>query len=241
MTNSVNILAIADLHGEIKPLRDYFVKKVNSFVPDFVALCGDNSGNNIRNFTFENGKRIVNKSPEGFDQRVWLINSLKQALTDKWRDIPIFDLNGNRDFGDRKDIFECSLFKGTKVIEFKNLKIGLMTGIVKFLDEGHDEIEENEFSKRIKKLDKDIDILLTHTPPADIMDLGYGKDKFGSKEIHKSIFGFDDKKPYFNKLKLHCFGHAHGSSGIKSMEVEDRQVVFINTAEKITEYSLIIE
>ncbi len=232
----IKILTIADLHGDIKPLRKY-LQNSNGFEPDFIFCVGDNSGHNIHNFDFKTkpGIKIIDKKPEGFDQRSWLINQFKSSLKHKFKNSPIIDLNGNHDFGNRKDIFDYSLFKGTKVIKLKDLKIGLMTGSLIYKNEYHDEISEKEIAKRIKKIDKNIDILLTHVPPHGILDKSFGKHNQGSIELRKAL---DGKKPYFTKVRLHVFGHVHGNSGCEILYIDNRMIHCINSAQAVNEIQM---
>jgi Icc-related predicted phosphoesterase len=82
-------------------------------------------------------------------------------------------------------------------------------------------------SQICSKIPKNIDILVTHCPPYNILDLGYSynstfkgicelcsrehdkEDHWGSKVLKEEIF--ERIKP-----KIHLFGHAHESPGKKS-------------------------
>jgi len=74
----------------------------------------------------------------------------------------------------------------------------------------------NIFSKTI---DRDIDILITHTPPHKILDktlYGVNAGSKALKEVSKEL----------KNLKLHIFGHIHESSG----KIQIGQTIFCNAA-----------
>lgn len=122
------------------------------------------------------------------------------------------------------------------VITREGMKIGILRGsniiatggIVGGWDE---EIDEYQFKQRLLSIDPDIDILLSHQPPANIFDLcGDGRTRIGSREIYNAIFGNLGIPPYFTKLKAHCFGHVHENFGLEEMEIEGRKIIFSNAS-----------
>lgn len=57
----------------------------------------------------------------------------------------------------------------------------------------------------------DIDILITHTPPYDILDRNYHNSRCGSQSLSDWVMA---SRP---NLQLHVFGHIHGSSGVETI------------------------
>jgi Icc-related predicted phosphoesterase len=56
------------------------------------------------------------------------------------------------------------------------------------------------------KIPADIDVLITHTPPAGILDRDRGGYSYGCTQLRERL---DDLSP-----SLHCFGHIHASGGV---------------------------
>ena len=65
-----------------------------------------------------------------------------------------------------------------------------------------------------------LDIIVTHAPPYDILDTGL--KKFGSRGIRGFV--------YWQKPKIHCFGHIHESFGIE----KNNGITFVNAAFEIS-------
>lgn len=90
----------------------------------------------------------------------------------------------------------------------------------------------NEIRTIWGKIPKDTNILLTHTPPGEILDqipLRYVRE---GETIYRGCYDIND---FINKklqdLKLHCFGHIHDNYGILLKKVSGtRQVLFSNGA-----------
>ena len=71
-----------------------------------------------------------------------------------------------------------------------------------------------------KKIPKDTEILISHSPPLKILDLSFDKNDTGSNELLKAI----QKLP---KLRLHLFGHCHEQGG-KNTRID--HIEFYNSA-----------
>ena len=143
----------------------------------------------------------------------------------------VLSLRGNHDWADFEKYFPNALNIGAKTILYRGIKTGILTGVNSIAGEWNDEITELGFERRVKELDSDIEILLTHAGPYGIKDGGYG-----SREITKAIYGqHSGQTPYFNKLRLHLFGHAHANRGVHRDTIETefgkREIRFYNGAE----------
>jgi Icc-related predicted phosphoesterase len=80
-----------------------------------------------------------------------------------------------------------------------------------FLDWAWNKRRGEEIQRYWDIIPDDTQVLITHGPPAGILDAIYNvdgsvKDRFGCQDLMNRIGELKD-------LKLHCFGHIHGSSG----------------------------
>lgn len=64
----------------------------------------------------------------------------------------------------------------------------------------------------------DVDILITHTPPAGILDVSSRGLELGCKHLSKRLNALDPM--------LHCFGHVHASAG----SAQSKSTTFINAS-----------
>ncbi len=249
MDNQLTGLTISDLHGILPS-----AKAINNSIPniDIITLTGDICPNNIHNFQagIKQGTlftptdwkspwnyRKIDEIKEGNEQREWIITTLIPWLNL----IPhkkTFFLNGNHDFGDFSGLFDLYLRKGTLNFEFEGFKFGCLTGVLPIQGEWFEEIAEHQFENRILELKQDIDVLLTHTPPDNILDFTSYLEHIGSTSLTKSIFGIKGIEPYFKNLQLHCFGHCHDSSGNRELDIDKRKIKFINAAQKCKKFTL---
>ncbi len=239
----MNIVHFSDTHGRIPAISPKI--KV-----DLLVLSGDLCDNYEQNIVpgIKHGEgfaptswkgfwnfREINVAGEAFMQNEWMETVVVPYLAKLG--IPkedVIALKGNHDFGSFEKFFPNSLDRGAKTITVKGIKIGLLTGVPPIAGEWNDEIEEEEFAKRIKTIDPDIEMLVTHVPPYGIQDLAYthGGVRIGSREVANAIFGkHSGETPYFHKLKLHCFGHAHSAHKVVTHAIDGRIVKFSNAAE----------
>lgn len=77
---------------------------------------------------------------------------------------------------------------------------------------------EFELLDKWKMIPKDIDLLITHTPPYVMLDMNVDGENCGNYELHK-LLGAKILKP-----KLHIFGHIHEAYGQKKYH----KTTFIN-------------
>lgn len=66
---------------------------------------------------------------------------------------------------------------------------------------------------------RDVNVLVTHCPPAGIGDLNYAGSHEGCSDLREAVAGLLD-------LKLHVFGHIHTGYGV----YEERGITFVNAA-----------
>lgn len=86
--------------------------------------------------------------------------------------------------------------------------------------------DSKEIRERWNEIPEDTDVLITHGPPYGILDQSaphlHG-EHLGCEELLKRLFEL-------SKLKLHVFGHIHGSHGRESYEVRRRWMEHITFA-----------
>lgn len=72
----------------------------------------------------------------------------------------------------------------------------------------------------------DVDVLITHTPPAGVLDVSSRGLKLGCEYLSEEL---EKRTPV-----LHCFGHVHASSGIHRVG----NTTYINAAQVNSQYQL---
>jgi len=236
------ILIFADLHGKLPKISKKWRNK------DTIIILAGDIANNYPEQTFTPGYmsgdvftptnwhmwnfRKIDTVLESELQSGWVQTKLIPHLIDNNISLDnVIAINGNHDFFDTSKLFKNGLDIGTKTVTIQGIQFGLVTGVMKYQGEWFQEISEEEIAKRLKNLDQDIDILVTHSPPYGIRDMGYG-NRIGSNEIVKSIFGYAGKPPHFTKVRYHLFGHAHGQYGVDKHELNGRVIRFVNAAEQ---------
>lgn len=81
-----------------------------------------------------------------------------------------------------------------------------------------------------KDIPNDIDVLITHTPPYQIYDIGYDGRNFGCKHLLDKVFKIQPK--------FHIFGHVHCSGGRHS---KIGNTYFYNVAKSFDNNGMIID
>ena len=98
-------------------------------------------------------------------------------------------------------------------IELKGLKVWGSPVTPYFLGMAFNARRGQEIKKVWNKIPADTNILITHGPPAGILDNGVGDEELG--------YLIDKIRP-----AIHCFGHAHGQNGIGTLN----DTTFINAS-----------
>jgi Icc-related predicted phosphoesterase len=234
----MNILHFSDLHGKLPPIHSK-----RRYADTIVVLSGDICDNYPdQTFTpgyFKDGEfhesnweqwsfRKIDTVKEKELQEGWIQTELIPHLM---KNNIVLDrviiLKGNHDFCSFEKFFNNALDMGARTITVDGIKFGMVTGVLPYHNEWNDEVSEDVLAERIKLIDTDIDILVTHCPPRNIRDMGYG-ERIGSSSLYNSVFGYE---PYFTKIRYHLFGHAHGQYGVDKHEFDGRKVRFVNAAE----------
>jgi Icc-related predicted phosphoesterase len=84
-----------------------------------------------------------------------------------------------------------------------------------------------EMRKRWDMIPEDTDVLITHTPPIDILDRNSRGKACGCPDLRQRLTEL--------KLRLHCFGHVHASAGTHQLN----QTTYINASMVNSQYELV--
>jgi len=216
----------ADTHGKLPTLQEGEY--------DFLCVAGDIAPHYKKNWSYSDYfESMLNEKSEAIDQKKWMAETFLTWSTG-FESKNLVLLNGNHDFYDASDLFQNYTCNTPKTMVIDGVKFGFLPGMPKVSDMWFDEISEDEFDLRISKIDRDIDVLISHCPPSQILDKDENGSRWGSRPIYKAIFGLRGMEPHFNKLKLHIFGHVHTHLSREEHEIdENRKVKFINASCKV--------
>jgi len=131
-------------------------------------------------------------------------------------DAPVVCCRGNHDFTDLAPMFAGGpVFEigedPTRTWSFAGSTFGGVRGMRKHRGRWSDELSDADFADRARKLSKDLDILVTHSPPEGIHDfMADGHGHVGSPALRSFVERHD---PSLAPLKAHLFGHIHEAKG----------------------------
>lgn len=162
-------------------------------------------------------------------------------------DAPVVIVRGNHDFYDIGRHFGDNCFEidddTTRFAIINGVKIGGTRGVPVIDRPGgrwNDQFDDAEFERRLNLIPIDIDILVTHSPPYQILDYvaiplfdfngrisGEGI-RLGSLAVRRFVDNCDN-------LKLHVFGHIHEEPGVFT---DAAGVTFSNAATRYNEIDI---
>lgn len=157
-----------------------------------------------------------------------------------------FLVAGNHDFflRDNKDRLK-DLMPGVVVLEDSGAEIG-DTGLsvygapwtvarnIFYLADAY-EIPESAVREKWAQIPTGVDVLVTHSPPWDILDLTYKSRHVGSKYLRNEVAG----RVY---PKIHIFGHNHDAPGMQLGVFENgARCLFVNAAITFSRKPYLIE
>lgn len=126
---------------------------------------------------------------------------------------PVICCRGNHDFVDLRPMFGGRVFEigedATVWSRFGPLKIGGVRGVRRHRGRWSDELTEADFSDRARQLPSDLDVLITHAPPAGILD-DAPAGSIGLSSLRSYAARHD---PSLQPLKAHLYGHVHEAKG----------------------------
>lgn len=151
-------------------------------------------------------------------------------------DSPILAVRGNHDFVDIAILFDgCNLvheFKDNELVEVLGKRCSGHRGIPRIFGSWNDEVQRPDLMDRVRAIPDGIDLLMTHYPPALVLDseiTGFGRN------YRVESYGLEGMlNPVLNKVNrggAHCFGHIHGSGGkLEHVKEEEVEMLFSNAA-----------
>ncbi len=148
-------------------------------------------------------------------------------------DAPILCVRGNHDFVDIAGLFEgCNLiheFVDNEVVEVLGKRVSGHRGIPHIYGSWNDEVQRPDLMDRCRAIPDGIDFLLTHYPPALVLDMEVSPngrvDAYGLEGMSYIVFN------KLNNNGVHFFGHIHGAGG-RTEVIEDPEfkMTFSNAA-----------
>ena len=210
----MRIFHFSDVHGEIDWLNMADLSNVDLIVStgDFFPNC---SRGNV-------GKEI------GFQTSWW--NKNKDFVAGAFGSIPILIVNGNHDYiclAESLANVGCSATLVTPSgVNVGGIRFAGFREIPYIAGEWNGEKIEEELSRIVAEtFGSDPEILVTHCPPAGILDQCGGG--YGGRGISVGSRSLLDALSYRNhRIRAHLFGHNHNQSG----RIEHMGIMFYNNA-----------
>lgn len=167
-------------------------------------------------------------------QKLWMQqNTIRPHLGSP--DAPIVCVRGNHDFTDLAPWFGGEVYEiqqPTDVFVLHGLRIGGKRGIPRIYGTWSGEEQPEESLEQAKLIPEDLDILVTHPPPHQVLDfVPQGDGYVGCRGLRRYL----DRQIYGRQtLKLHCFGHIHESRGT----AQEYGITFSNAATTYVEIEI---
>eukprot|EP01116_Phalansterium_solitarium_P024057 TRINITY_DN8694_c0_g1_i2.p1 TRINITY_DN8694_c0_g1~~TRINITY_DN8694_c0_g1_i2.p1 ORF type:complete len:273 (+),score=44.75 TRINITY_DN8694_c0_g1_i2:296-1114(+) len=100
-------------------------------------------------------------------------------------------------------------------------------------------LDQAAISTKWDMIPDDVDILVTHSPPAGVQDINHKGYHMGSASLTETVL--TRAKP-----RVHIFGHCHDSYGASVYDppadaIEQRPVLFINAAQELVRKPVVID
>lgn len=152
-------------------------------------------------------------------------------------DSPVVCVRGNHDFTDLAEAFGGDVWEvgvdPSLTTEKCGLKVGGCRGINYIGGEWSDEMRDDDWRDIVAQLPTDLELLITHAPPAGMMDSYQGQfaEHWGSKALNSYL---NERMYVWGKLKAHFFGHIHEAHGSK----KEASIIFSNAATTHIVYEL---
>lgn len=177
------------------------------------------------------GERII-WSREEKNQAGWVAKQNRKGGLRRFLgspDAPVCLVRGNHCFTDLGPGFGGEYFEvtwdGSRTVTYCDLKIGGFRGVRGFCGTWSDELTDAELDQVVEKLPHDLDVVISHTPPAGILDQ-VGPHPTGSSALSEYIDRCLEQDS--EKRRVFCFGHIH-ECGPRTLEW-DNGWIFSNAA-----------
>jgi Icc-related predicted phosphoesterase len=242
----MRICHASDWHGEWHSLpgADLYVF-TGDMLPNFITVLFETDAGTIAKW--HTNREIVGlpeqRQPRGFFvgrkvdrdtekemQLRWLerTGGLRQFLGN-WS-APVVIVRGNHDFCDMGHAFDKDFWEvtedPTRTTDVYGWRIGGCRGITPIDGEWSDETPDPDFYERIDRVPRDLDMLVTHSPPLGILDgvPYFDQCHYGSSAVLRYVHARMYEEG--SRLRAHLFGHMHDASGKR----EEGNVLFSNAA-----------
>lgn len=195
----ISFVALSDTHG-VLPSEGLLDDVIGNETLDFIFITGDIPPNFCYGVEDEPRKQKVWYK---YEFRTWCENLIDEGYT---RNI-VFTL-GNHDFCTPETI-KAILFKGVTCLVDEGTTIDGVSiygcpWSVTYGDWNY-MCSEDELKAKYSLIPQKVDVLLTHTPPRNILD-DYDGMNIGSKALAEAVVR---KRPH-----IHIFGHVHEDGGL---------------------------
>jgi Icc-related predicted phosphoesterase len=232
MNKSIKIFHTSDLHSDLMKIVHNKIHLIKSF--DVWVDTGDFFPNDpvLKLGSRYNIVRVLDKDHEVQFQKEWLVrNNILEHITNWLDGRPFISVSGNHDFislsNELKEfgcpnVFEINL----NCFELFGLRWSGFPNINYISGEWNYETSENDLFEVVRKMGVlEPDILVTHSPPFEVLDCGgdFNNENFGIKIL--SSFLSEEE----HKIKHHFFGHVH-ESGNKVKNSKEIGIKFYNGA-----------
>lgn len=214
----MKLATVSDIHG--------FWKNINYPSADILIFAGDILRNYSRNRLLDSNLQLTELQEFNL-----FLGSLKQIYPN------IIVVAGNHDF-----VFEYQLPEVKNILTNAHLlqNSSIVINGRKFYGSPHTpyfynwafnfpnpygskERAHREAELCWRAIDSNTDVLITHGPPYNILDMAPDGEAVGDKHLAARLY----KLP---QLELHIFGHIHASYGQVTKLIKNRLIKFVNTA-----------
>lgn len=235
----MRIVHFSDSHAVLKqlPPADLYICSGDVF-PNFpIAVfttgiwdpCSGTPQPSFKNFI----RWSIDPVREAQKQQEWLVaNPIRPFLGSP--DAPVVCCRGNHDFTDLSPWFGGETYEiqdPTQVFDVNGIRVGGKRGIPWIDGVWSDEESADEARHSADKIPDELDILVTHAAPYQILDYEISAGLLGCRGLRRWI----DRQIYgAGVVKLHCFGHIHGSRGTE----EQAGIMFSNAATTFNELQI---
>lgn len=208
----MKILAISDMHG-------YHTKLNIDETIDVIVCTGDFSNSRGYKNVYESEEFLGWFNSLNIKHKIFIAGNHDTDLYRKWK----CSLEGGESIEEYlKENYPNIIYLQDSSIVIDGIKFYGTPWCPIFYDWAFMDNEMN-LRKKYSKIDKDTNVLLTHTPAYGILDYANGT-LCGSNALLERI-----KK--LNKLQYHVFGHIHESGGVESIGSKDKtKYVAINAS-----------
>lgn len=190
----------------VKPMRNGWSTGFDVFGPPISRIIDHRKERECQNNWFR--KKFLNKN-----------RTLRHFFPETTRDNPVVVVRGNHEFTDLGPMFGGEVFEighdASRSVEYCGLVFGGFRGVPTFTNEWCDEFSDEYLQQQVDKLPDNLDVVVTHAPPYNILDNSWG-EKIGMKPLASwiNLKQYDGSK----MPKLFCFGHCHDDFGFRETD-----------------------